>query len=69
VTYLKLPKELNPDAQPFSNPPPDKLVTTQNIDALILQVASDPDLIMNNSPTHCEMKQESSRFAGLVKKI
>jgi len=51
-----------------SNPPPDKLVTTQNIDALILQVVSDPDLIMNNSPTHCEMKQESSQVCWHSKK-
>ena len=51
-----------------SNPPPDKQVTAQNIDALILQVASDPNSIMNNSPTHYEMKQESSQICWYSKK-
>ena len=46
----------------------DRDITTQKIDALILQVASDPNLIMNNSPTHFEMKQESSQVCWHSKK-
>ena len=51
-----------------SNPPPDKQETAQNIDALILQVTSDPDSIMDNSPTHYETKQESNQVHWHSKK-
>ena|SRR5882724_1893829 len=51
-----------------SNPMSDKQVTSHNIDALILQVTSDPNSIMNNSPTNYEMKQESNQVHWHSKK-
>src|SRR5467141_3014222 len=55
-------------ANKLSNPTPDKWVTLKNIDALILHVTTDPDSIMNDSPTKYESKQEYNQVQWRSKK-
>ena len=68
VTYPKLPKKIESWCPTFPLIP--HLINRWTLKTLMpfLQVTSDPDSIMNNSPTHYEMKQESSQVHWHSKK-